>query len=264
MRIINQLFGQIVYGIAKSLSFAMDGSISVIETAVLMAKSFIKGCALLISMGGCLFFLLMIGPLGAFLLRNPLALLVAIFIMIFPVVGAISIAYLKYIKYISTEYLFNLADYLKGREKARYHSLGYFKKAYRRAEEERIRREQQRRYEQQREWEERFRQWHYQNAQWGQGSYQRSYQGAHGSQGYGQTSSNPYVEFKNKYKKSCDILGVPEDADQYRIKLAYRKKAKELHPDVNRDPNATRKFQEINDAYEFLNEDNIQRYKRMQ
>ena len=35
------------------------------------------------------------------------------------------------------------------------------------------------------------------------------------------------------------------------------------HPDINKDANATQQFQAIQDAYEFLNEDNIQRYKRI-
>lgn len=71
------------------------------------------------------------------------------------------------------------------------------------------------------------------------------------------------TEFKQKYEKSCDILDLPYDTDKYQVKLAYRKKAKENHPDINRSPDATSKFQEINDAYGFLSDENIERYKRM-
>jgi DnaJ-domain-containing protein 1 len=273
MNIINWMLGKTIYGFAKGLAFVLDGFISVTETGILMAKSFLKGCAVLISMGGCLFILLLIGPLGTWLLINPQMLLLFLLILFFPIFGAIFIVYLKYLKYITTEYLFHLSRYLIEGETVAYRSFDYFRQAYRKAEEEKVRQEQRRRQEQQREWEERFRQWHQQNAQWGQGTFQGGfggYQRYTGQQGYGQqgfgqqAASNPYVAFKNKYRKSCEVLGVPENADQYKIKLAYRRKAKEHHPDVNNDPNATRKFQEINEAYEFLNEDNIQRYQRMQ
>lgn len=264
MRMIKRLVGRLIYGFAKTLSHALDALIYAIETGVLLAKSFMKGCALLISMGGCLFLLLMIGPLGSLLFRNPVVFPILFLIFIFPVLGAISIAYLKYIKYITTHYLFHLANHWMDSEKVAYRSFRKFKEDFRRAEAERIRREQERRYEQQRQWEERFQQWHQQNAGW-QGSYQRSYHTGQGGRSHsGQMGGNPYEAFKQKYKESCETLGVSEQADQYRIKLAYRKKAKEYHPDVSKDPQATQKFQKINEAYEFLNEDNIQRYQRMQ
>lgn len=266
MGIIKKMCGKTIYGAAKGLAFVLDGFISITETGVLMARSFLKGCALLISMGGCFFILLLIGPLGSWLLLNPRAMLTALIILFFPLIGAVFIVYLKYLKYITTEYLYNLAGYWMGEPDATYHTMAYFKEAYRRAEEEKVRQEQRRRAEQQREWDQRFQQWYQQNAQWGQGTFQGGFQGRYtGGQGYEQQQrANPFVEFKSKYKKSCEILGVPENADIYKIKLAYRRKAKEFHPDVSQDPNATRKFQEISDAYEFLNEDNIQRYQRMQ
>lgn len=52
------------------------------------------------------------------------------------------------------------------------------------------------------------------------------------------------------------ILGVPRNANKYTIKKAYRKLAKELHPDKNKeDPQAQEKFQDIAMAYEVLNDD---------
>jgi len=82
--------------------------------------------------------------------------------------------------------------------------------------------------------------------------------------GYGNyTYQNPSVEFKKKYEESCNLLGVGYDADKYEIKLAYRKKAKEYHPDINKSSNATEMFQKVSDAYEFLNDDNIERYKKL-
>jgi molecular chaperone DnaJ len=52
-----------------------------------------------------------------------------------------------------------------------------------------------------------------------------------------------------------EVLGVPRDADESQIKKAFRKLARELHPDVNRhDPDAEEKFKEAAEAYEILND----------
>jgi molecular chaperone DnaJ len=52
-----------------------------------------------------------------------------------------------------------------------------------------------------------------------------------------------------------DVLGVARDADETTIKKAFRKLARELHPDVNaHDPNAEDKFKEAAEAYEILND----------
>jgi molecular chaperone DnaJ len=52
-----------------------------------------------------------------------------------------------------------------------------------------------------------------------------------------------------------EVLGVERDADETQIKKAFRKLARELHPDVNRhDPDAEEKFKEAAEAYEILND----------
>ena len=51
------------------------------------------------------------------------------------------------------------------------------------------------------------------------------------------------------------ILGVSRDATEDEIKRAYRKLARQFHPDVNPDPEAQEKFKEINAAYEVLSDD---------
>jgi molecular chaperone DnaJ len=49
-----------------------------------------------------------------------------------------------------------------------------------------------------------------------------------------------------------DVLGVPRDADDGAIKKAFRKLARELHPDNNDAPDAEDKFKEAAQAYEIL------------
>ncbi|MBV8221499.1 MAG: DnaJ domain-containing protein, partial [Solirubrobacterales bacterium] len=52
-----------------------------------------------------------------------------------------------------------------------------------------------------------------------------------------------------------EVLGVTRDADEAMIKKAFRRLARELHPDVNRhDPNAEEKFKEAAEAYEVLSD----------
>jgi molecular chaperone DnaJ len=51
-------------------------------------------------------------------------------------------------------------------------------------------------------------------------------------------------------------LGVRHDADADEIKKAYRRLARELHPDVNPDPQTQERFKEITQAYEVLSDPN--------
>ena len=52
------------------------------------------------------------------------------------------------------------------------------------------------------------------------------------------------------------VLGVPKDADQAAIKKAYRKLARELHPDHNPgDAGAEARFKEVGEAYAVLSDD---------
>ncbi len=52
-----------------------------------------------------------------------------------------------------------------------------------------------------------------------------------------------------------EVLGVPRDAAEQDVKKAFRRLARELHPDVNaHDPNAEDKFKEAAEAYEILSD----------
>lgn len=59
------------------------------------------------------------------------------------------------------------------------------------------------------------------------------------------------VQFKDYYA----TLGVDRNADAREIKQAFRKKARQHHPDVNRDdPDSETRFKELNEAYEVLSD----------
>ena len=58
-----------------------------------------------------------------------------------------------------------------------------------------------------------------------------------------------------------EVLGLSRDADQSEIQRAYRKLARTLHPDVNRDPGAEERFKELSEAYDVLSDpDQRKRY----
>lgn len=85
------------------------------------------------------------------------------------------------------------------------------------------------------------------------GSQQYSY-----SSGYG--GFNQQTQSQDLTKKYCDVLGVSETADMTEIKRAYRKLAKEHHPDKMASEGmpddyiiyANQRISEINEAYEYL------------
>lgn len=55
-----------------------------------------------------------------------------------------------------------------------------------------------------------------------------------------------------KYKDYYAALGVPRDADAEAIKKAYRKLARQHHPDVSKAPEAEERFKEVAEAYATL------------
>ena len=60
-----------------------------------------------------------------------------------------------------------------------------------------------------------------------------------------------------------DVLGVPRDAADADVKKAFRRLARELHPDVNPAPEAAERFREAAEAYEVLSDaDTRARYDR--
>ncbi|MGY0206074.1 DnaJ domain-containing protein [Bacillus subtilis] len=55
-------------------------------------------------------------------------------------------------------------------------------------------------------------------------------------------------------KNYYDVLGVSRQASEQDIKRAYRKLAKQYHPDVNQDPGAQDQFKAIQEAFDVLSD----------
>jgi curved DNA-binding protein len=51
-----------------------------------------------------------------------------------------------------------------------------------------------------------------------------------------------------------EVLGVPRTASREEIQRAYRKLARQWHPDVNKDPEAEDRFKELSEAYDVLSD----------
>ncbi len=60
-----------------------------------------------------------------------------------------------------------------------------------------------------------------------------------------------------------EVLGIERGADMATVKAAYRKLARQYHPDVNKEPDAEEKFKEVQEAYAVLtDEEKRARYDR--
>lgn len=260
---MDKIKGNIYKGLGKFFEYFLGIIIYILNIIVVLIDSIKK----LLGLFSILFIFMLLNPfLWGLILFNPFFITALFILFIVPLLGKGLISYLKYIQYIVTEFFYDRADfYLLG--KGNKYSFGEYGARYTREKEEQARRESERRArEQQKMWEEMFRNFYNQQQQH-RNTYGGNYQGQYNRRGYqenqGRGFYNPTNDFIKKYEESCKILGLEPTTDKYEIKLAYRKMAKKYHPDINKAPDATEKFQKINDANEFLSEANIERYERL-
>lgn len=259
---MKKVLGSILFAITSIIDVILGAFTTVLRKVVELVDNVRQ--VLIGVMGiGCLF--LVMSPLGALLVfSNPGIFITVAIILIFPLLGSKFVSFLEYTKYVLCEFLYDKADEYRLGKKAK-SSMGDYSAKYKREKrEEEMRNREEARRRQQEEWNQKFEDF------FGNGENWRGGFGGYGSfggyqQGSGQSGSyaNPTNEFNRKYKESCRVLGVGENTDEYEVKLAYRSLAKKYHPDLNHEEGAEEKFKEVNEAYEFLSKENIERYKKI-
>src|SRR5690554_4245242 len=126
MNILKEILGRILYTITKIISAVLDLVINVINFTVTLVNTIARGFIAIIGMGGCLLLFMFAGPVGIFLLFNPYVILTLLFFIIFPLLGTKFVSFLKYIKYMLTEFLFDRANYLMYGINSKYNSFSEY------------------------------------------------------------------------------------------------------------------------------------------
>ncbi|WP_299034051.1 DnaJ domain-containing protein [uncultured Anaerococcus sp.] len=258
---MRKFFGKFLHGLATLIGTIFTVLINFMNILVMTFEG-IRSLLALVFMVGCSTFIF----LPTLLLFLPSKVWYAIFIiLIIPILGPSFISLLRYGNYVLTEWMYDRANYLITGEKVGFENLSDYSEKYKidqekerqRQAEEEARRRQENMYTY---FEDLFGNFTYYDAR---DFREGDFSGFGGNnQGYGGNFSGVNdLGFKERYEKATSKLGVPVNTDIYEVKLAYRKLAKKYHPDLNKEANAKEKFQEVNDAYEFLSEDNIKKYK---
>ncbi|MDY3006412.1 J domain-containing protein [Anaerococcus porci] len=249
------IFGKFIHSIACALNSIFNLLINILNAIVMI----FEGLGQVLMLIGCS--VIFIFPIFFIALPSELVFLILL-IAVVPFLGKSFISLLRYGNYTLIEWMYDKADSLITGDKKGFDNISDYAKKYRMEKErERRRKAEEERQRQQEEFNKRFEEFFKGFSFTGYDS-NEGYSGYRNNNGYKGAFVND-LGFKEKYENYCSILGVNPNADQYEIKLAYRKLAKKYHPDVSDDPNATEKFQKINEAYNFLSQENIKKYKNM-
>lgn len=276
---MNKILGYFYKGLGKFFDLILTFLIVVVNIAVDLFSAIRKFFIYVISMGGCLIILIFLNPFAwVGIARNRWLSTIIMLAIIVPLLGNVSESFLKYVHYMVTEFFYDRADhYLLGKENEFENISGYGRAYWEKKERERIKQEEEKRRRREEEFNQRFKEFggftwttfddfsqfdeFFRQAGYGYYDGQSSNYGNYGNYGNSSSQRQGYG-FKEQYESACDTLGVNYSADKYEIKLAYRKMAKKYHPDLNKEEGAKEKFQKINAAYEFLNDSNIEMYKK--
>lgn len=278
---MNQVLGKLLHGLARWIDLLFSGLITVLSYLVGVVQSIRQVFAPLVS---CLFIGVFMTPVAILFLpfvRLPRWMAIAIPVLLFfPFLGRSFVSMLEYGKYVLTEYLHDRGDAMMAGREARKSFASYGADYRRKLWEEEMRRRRDAQRREREKWDRIFEDYFNQagftfrsgtfgggfgSGAGGQsGGYRSGTQGSRAGAGQGSAGfgTDPIQQFKDKIEKSCAILGVTPQATEYELKLSYRKLAKKYHPDLNKEPGATERFQEINAAYEFLSRENLERYRR--
>lgn len=251
-----KFLGKILHGLATGLGTFFNVLINIMNVIVVTFEG-IRQLLFMIFVFGCS--TIFIFPIIPLLL--PKEVMYFIFAVIFiPILGPKFISFLRYINYTLTEWMYDRADTMITGQKVGYESISDYSNKYKHEQEQMRRR--QREEEARRQQEEMNRRFEEFVRNFGGYQNSRTYNQGYNQGGYSGYTGVNNIGFKEKYEEACEILGLSVDTDIYQVKLNYRKLAKKYHPDINKDPGATEMFTKVNEAYEFLTEENIKKYKQ--
>ena len=283
---MKKFLGHILNGVGKFIEVFLNIIIFLVQLATSIFDGIKQMIAALFVGGGCLLLLFILNPVVLYsITKNKYIMTILFLSVVVPILGVKGVSYLKYIQYMATEYFYDKADFYLHGKKRTFDKISDYGKKYKAHIEELERlRKQREQEEREKAFEERF------NSAFGgtyytfgedinfedlfgeggffdafnQGGYYYN-QGSFNQQGNYNSQGQNYagIGFKNSYEEAIRILGLTTDADKYEIKLKYRQLAKKYHPDLNKEEGAKEMFQKINNAYEFLSDENIERYKRL-
>lgn len=259
MNSIKKKFGSLLYSFSRGLDKLVTFLIEPVEAILNLLKGLRTILIIFFFVGGIVFILL----ISVF---KAISGLIFIFILL-PLLLQAILGLLYFIKNGLVEYLYARSKYLTDGFQMKFGGPIEYYRDYRKREEERAYREaeaRRRAYEEQRRraYEEQRRR---AQQQWEEffGQSTNFGGGFGGYSGQGGFSGVTDLGFKEKYESACKTLNIGYNTSKDEVRTAFRKMAKQYHPDLNKAENATEIFQKINDANEFLTEENINRYKNM-